>query len=349
MKKLLGGTGRSNLAALIIGLLLIPFYFLFLLFDRADATSDLAGTIAALVFIYLMLLGAVVMFLVRGNGTVPWRRWLPWMLVYAFVIGAILLLYEFAFPDSDFIDIIIDEGNGMGFVRNALALVLAMLLIGLIMVPISFACVWIMVSMVSYFLPKYLTTLKGYDPDDRSNIKGRLSAWMVDLPPVLDPGTLTYDATASRKKRTRTRWLAVMAWQLVLGLLVAVYISLNPVLLDQMDYAELFGLVTYVAMLVPFLVLPWSTLESIGVKVKGVKRDFFLHEGAKSRMIQTLVALGTIVLIVRIGLTKVGAPEIASAFSLYILALISLSGLVSFIYFNYFEHDLVDRLVSGRG
>jgi hypothetical protein len=57
-----------------------------------------------------------------------------------------------------------------------------------------------------------------------------------------------------------------------------------------------------------------------------------------------MVALGTIFLIVRLAVEDVGAETIALRFAGYALGLFILSALVSFVYFNYFERDLLSRL-----
>jgi hypothetical protein len=102
-------------------------------------------------------------------------------------------------------------------------------------------------------------------------------------------------------------------------------------------------------MLIPFLILPWSTLEAMGIRIKGVRHDFFLHDGAKARLLQTVLALGTIFLLIRIALKEVGVQAIAARFASYSVVLFLLCALVTFVYFNYFEAGLVQRLRQAMG
>jgi preprotein translocase subunit SecG len=135
-----------------------------------------------------------------------------------------------------------------------------------------------------------------------------------------------------------------MGWQMVLGLLLAVYVSLNPVLLESMTFTDTFTVILLGSVIIPFLILPWSTLEALGISVKGVRKDFFLHDGAKARLLQTLVALGTIFLLIRIALKQVGAETILVRFAAYSVVLFLLCALVTFVYFNYFEKGMVARI-----
>lgn len=98
------------------------------------------------------------------------------------------------------------------------------------------------------------------------------------------------------------------------------------------------------SILVPLLILPWSTLEALGARVDGVREDFFLYKGARTRMMQTVVALGTIFLILRLAVQEIGADVIFWRLAGYSLTLFIVSGLVSFAYFNYFEKGLVQEL-----
>ncbi|HSV41898.1 MAG TPA: hypothetical protein VLH13_00635 [Methanomassiliicoccales archaeon] len=85
-------------------------------------------------------------------------------------------------------------------------------------------------------------------------------------------------------------------------------------------------------------------LETIGAKIPGGKRPFYLHEGAKSGMVQTLLAMGTVFLIERIAITEVGAEAIVTRFIPYIAGLFVISWFFSFIYFNYFERGYLNSL-----
>jgi preprotein translocase subunit SecG len=111
-----------------------------------------------------------------------------------------------------------------------------------------------------------------------------------------------------------------------------------------MTFTDTFTVILLGSVLIPFLILPWSTLEALGISVQGVRRDFFLHDGAKARMLQTLVALGTIFLLIRIALKEVGAEAIIARFAAYSIVLFLLCALVTFVYFNYFERSVVQRI-----
>ena len=58
------------------------------------------------------------------------------------------------------------------------------------------------------------------------------------------------------------RFLQAVFWQLVIGLLIVIYVSLNPLLLQAMSFSQTFFLATVSSLAVPMLILPWSMLRS---------------------------------------------------------------------------------------
>jgi hypothetical protein len=244
---------------------------------------------------------------------------------------------------------VIDFGPGVALEGSGYLLAFALLsivffLMALVVLIAACGMLWLFSEAMARILPGFLERVRGARLDGTDPLLTRLSTWLVDVPWVLDPGSLELDLRS--KERSLRRWYESVLWQMALGLLLAVYISLNPVLLQSMDYSQTFGLLSLSSLLIPLLVLPWSALEAIGARIKGVRYDFMLHEGAKARMLQTMVALGTIFLIVRLAVEDVGAETLALRFAGYAVGLFFLSAFVSFVYFNYFERDLVSRLAE---
>jgi len=60
---------------------------------------------------------------------------------------------------------------------------------------------------------------------------------------VLLPSTLRLDPEPVDAGVVRDRFKRALIWQLALGMLLAAYISLNPVLLESMSFSQTFGLV----------------------------------------------------------------------------------------------------------
>ena len=83
----------------------------------------------------------------------------------------------------------------------------------------------------------------------------------------------------------------------------------------------------------------------------GQVKDYELYRGIIYRMYQTFFTLGTILIIIRLGLEEIDSSVILLALPMYYIFYISIIFLVSYIYFNYFENGLaweVRGVVVGR-
>lgn len=100
-------------------------------------------------------------------------------------------------------------------------------------------------------------------------------------------------------------------------------------------------------LLFSLLVLPGIYFGEAELDLEGF--DIFTPQGvvlALSTIWQVflLMALGTLFLILRLAVQEIGADVIFWRLAGYSLTLFIVSGLVSFVYFNYFERELVQEL-----
>ena len=80
---------------------------------------------------------------------------------------------------------------------------------------------------------------------------------------------------------------------------VAVYVSLNPFLLRIAEIEELISLMTSGFIIVPIVVFPWLITKRLEAKIDGPVKDYYLHQGIRSRLLRTFLALGTLMIFVR--------------------------------------------------
>lgn len=345
----MSATGRrlSRRGAFLIlsGLFCIAMAFV----SVPQATEDGPAAVASVIFAYLLvfffLSGLATYVSVRRRSIIRGRRVLMAMALLSLGFS-LLVVAAYALVPGSFV---IDFGPGVTLDGSGYPLAFALLsiiffLMALVVLVAACGMLWLFTEAAARIIPGFLERVRGARLDGTDPLLTRLYTWLVDVPWVLDPGSLELDLRS--RERSLRRWYESVLWQMALGLLLAVYISLNPVLLQSMDYSQTFGLLSLSSLLIPLLVLPWSALEAIGARIKGIRYDFMLHEGAKARMLQTMVALGTIFLIVRLAVEDVGAEALALRFAGYAVGLFFLSAFVSFVYFNYFERDLVGRLAQ---
>lgn len=293
---------------------------------------------------FLGMHGIAVLWSIRKEGRARLRKVLFWIVVLALVfsLGVLPSVYSgeaHLVLDGNFV-----INSPAGAVIALLALWIIFSILGVLMLAAACSAIWFLEKLLRLIVPQYLTDVRNVRYERSDPWYARLEVWIVAFPRVLRPSSLRLEPQPMDNDAVKGRFIQALLWQLALGLLIAVYISLNPVLLQTMSFSQTFSLVSLTSIAVPLLILPWSTLEALGARVDGVREDFYLHIGARTRMIQTMVALGTLFLIVRMAIQEIGVDVILWRFAGYTLILFMISALVSFVYFNYFEESLIQEL-----
>jgi hypothetical protein len=164
--------------------------------------------------------------------------------------------------------------------------------------------------------------------------------WVFDIPDTLDTKQLTIKSQGSSKTFPWSRFKTTFKWQVIISLVIAIDIVLNPLLHEDMTMQELFGLTALVSMLIPLLVLPWGIYQRLDAKIKGSVKDFSLYNGIKTRTTQTVVAFGTLIIFIRLALQRMDLIELIMGFVQLFLTFMVVAFISSFVYLNYFEDDL---------
>ena len=136
-------------------------------------------------------------------------------------------------------------------------------------------------------------------------------------------------------------------WQLLLGIIVIIYISLNPFFLESISFQSLFSIASNISLFIPIIILPWFIFLRIDARIKGPVKDFQLYSGIAYRMYRTFVTLGTIIIIIRLALKNVNLREVIMAIPIYYVFFIITVFFLTFVYFNYFENNLASDVSEG--
>ncbi len=318
------------------------------------------GPINALTSSFYILLSsfAIQGFLVLWWGRANVRTWyglfLKWVATTALVL-AILLTLTYAATGTPFnlagFEIRpLEDLVGVHSVQGILALIM-ILWAFLVALTGFFAAaltggIWLVAETLERFLPDLLIDFRKLGFDRQDPWSRRIAAWLLSMPRVLEPSTLRLDLQPLEERMSRKRLLEAVGWQMILGMVLGIYVSLNPALLSILPFAQTYALVSIPVGLIPLLILPILTLEALGAKVPGPRSDFFLHSGGRSRVLQVSLALGGLVWIIWWSASKVGAEIIMETFAIYAILLLLFSFLVSFIYFHFFEASMVDKIRS---
>lgn len=170
--------------------------------------------------------------------------------------------------------------------------------------------------------------------------------WFFIIPSSLDTKTLIISHVEPKKKFPWTILKKALMWQILLGAIVLIYISLNPFFLEVTSFQSLFNMASNISVMIPFIILPWFVLHRLNARISGPVKDFQLYSGIAYRMYRTFVTLGTLIIIIRLALKNVNPQDVITTFPIYYMFFIAIIILLTFTYFNYFENDLAKDIAS---
>ncbi|MFW5927989.1 MAG: hypothetical protein ACOCSL_02210 [Thermoplasmatota archaeon] len=170
--------------------------------------------------------------------------------------------------------------------------------------------------------------------------------WIFDIPKVLHTSEIEIDKNVIKERFSWKNFGQTFLLESVLAIVFAIYISLNPLLLAQRSLSELFALASALSYFIPLIVIPLFIFKKFKVKIPGPAADFFLFEGARSRLLSLILALGTIVLFFRLALRTFDPEILFFSFLFYFAGFIMNTFLITFVYFNYFEDPLTEDILD---
>ena len=219
-----------------------------------------------------------------------------------------------------------------GFIAVFIALLIGLLLaigaIGIMSAIARIVTPWILVKIAC---------------SERKSTIDRVVAWVFAIPDALDTRSLTINRSDSEPERIP--WNDVkraVAWEIVLGLVLCVYVSFSTLTsgTEASVIFRMFTLLISASIFVPLIVLPWFIFLGLDAKLKGTVKDFELYDGIKSRIFRSYVAVGTLLIFIRLTLSEVDLETFLTGFASYAASLTVVAFGFSFVFFNFFSFDL---------
>ncbi|MFW6040729.1 MAG: hypothetical protein ACOC85_02720 [Thermoplasmatota archaeon] len=169
--------------------------------------------------------------------------------------------------------------------------------------------------------------------------------WTFDIPRVLDTSEVKIGKKVSQDSFSWKNFSNAFFLESILAVVLAIYISLNPLLLAERSLNELFALATTLSYFIPILVIPLFIYLKLYVKIPGPNADFLLFEGIRSRMLGLILTLGTIILFLRLAIDTVDLKVLANSFLFYFAGFLMNTFFITFVYFNYFDNLLAEDIL----
>ncbi len=166
-------------------------------------------------------------------------------------------------------------------------------------------------------------------------------SWIFDIPLYLETTTLKVKKPEDEIEFPKNKFKTALIWEMFFCIILAINISLNPILLEHFSLNQLFGIASSIAIFSPMIVLPWFIYLKLEVEIEGPRKNFSLYEGLKSRVLGLLVALGTIITFVRLSFETIDLQVFLISFVGYLVGILILTVLFTFVYFNHYWRELI--------
>jgi len=219
----------------------------------------------------------------------------------------------------------------------------------------GFGVIAVMVALERRLAPEALvrirrlsraTTDEARKKDPARYYKYSALAWIFNIPDILETGELRLGKPATSKRFPWPAYWRAMGWSVLFGTVITIDISFSPFLRENFSVQQLISVTSVASIFIPWLVLPWFIFRKLGAGIPGPSKTFLLYDGLRSRVFGSLVAIGTLVTLIRLALRDVDLMTILISFFSYYVSFLLISAIFAFVYFNYFEDGLAEDVAK---
>jgi hypothetical protein len=326
--------------------------------------GELFDRIFAGVFTTLLITGILSFKYYRKSGILTTKELLKTFMKFSIIFGLVFafgmqyyVIQEDILEDPDItfepaVLIVMFIGLFIGGIIASFSALIVMMLLG-------FGAVGVMVAVARGVTPEILLEITRISEKTSEDFKKKDAStywkyyglqWFFNIPYVLDTNMLKLNKYRTLKKLPWREIRSAVYFQILFGTIIVIYISFNPLLLEtDIDVFTLLNIAFNVTLLIPFLILPWFIYYRLGARIRGPIRSYLLYHGIKHRMFRTVIALGTLLLIIRLALREVELKALAANFLLQYFIFIITVLTFTIVYFNYFENDLAGDITKRFG
>ncbi len=347
--KSLEGRRRADRRILIV-------FFIFLIFSGLTGTIGEAvagtlslGSVPAIVSgsfsIAFLVTGIPALIYYAKNGLVSGKKIVKMFLLASLVIAAVLtaavaIVYFFNMANIDFGEVP-KSAAGLASVAAGIYLagVFGVFIAFLAGMVLAIGAIGAMAALARLLTPRILADIAR---SERKSYRERAVAWFFCIPDALDVHSLSIGPGARSEMLPWDAIKRAVQWQIILGAVLCVYVSFNTLETgtDPDSMFSMFGMLINLSIFIPLIVLPWFVFLGLDAKLKGTVKDFTLYDGIKSRIFRSYIAISTLLIFVRLTLSRVEAGTYLLGFAAYLVSLAAIATAFTYIYFNFFANEL---------
>ncbi len=283
---------------------------------------------------------------------IGYRKFFIYVLILIVVISVILLsvlFLQYRGLEIEILDFRI-AFRIRTFILGILSSIFGFILVYFLFLVMGFGVIGVLSALLRKYTAQILNNIKDItenisretkDEDILTYLKGKVLAWTFAVPPYIDTISLKIKRPEREIKFPKNKFKSAIIWQVFFCIILAINISLNPILLEYFSLSELFSITSSLAVFIPIIVLPWFIYLKLDAKIEAPARNFHLYEGLKNRVLSMLVATGTLITFVRLSVGRIDFRIFIISLLGYLSGILILTILYSFVYFNHFWEDLV--------
>jgi len=325
---------------------------------EADSNQIVTSLYLSLAFTFLIT-GIFVSRYYSKRGIISTKKIFKWSVITAVIVApfftAVLFWYVLSTTTDPNLYLWSSASYG-ALIGMYIGLFIAVFSAFVVLILIGFGMIGVLSALERGIAPEVLLHVSRITPhisdsakkkDLKAYIGYHLLRWFFIIPDALDTKTLVISQVKPKKQLPWSVLKKALIWQILLGTIVIIYISLNPFFLEVSSFQSLFSIAQNISIAIPFIILPWFIFLRLNARIKGPVKDFQLYSGVAYRMYRTFITLGTLIIIIRLALKNVNIQDVIIAFPIYYLFFIAVIFFITFVYFNYFENDLAKDVADG--
>jgi hypothetical protein len=271
------------------------------------------------------------------------------------VVMALSAIYMVSLETTNRNDLIPEPLNSYGVGGHLIYFFLFSFAILLLYIFVAFGMMWMLTFGQRLSIPDGLDEIKAITESTSEKARSssplwywraRILLWVFYIPHQLDSKTLSIRFGKKRKGFPLTDYLQAFCWNMLLGVFIALLITLNPFLKDLPAFQDIFGLSAIISFFVPLLVMSWFIFKRIDARIKGPVRDFKLFDGLKARVSGSVLAVSTLIIFIRLSLQSMDVAQALLDFYELFIDFTAVVIITTFVYFNYFEEDLAQKVAA---
>ena len=170
--------------------------------------------------------------------------------------------------------------------------------------------------------------------------------WFFMVPDIIDVKDIVLEPERDTHTFHFSTAISLTAYLFILGLLVSSYLFVNPLLISVMGWQTMLAVTMMLSMFTPALILPWMIVRSVGAKARSdAPRDYYLWNGARSRLFSTFVALGVFMMMFVLSVYLGNSvTEIIRSYVSFLVPLLATSIVYAAIYVNNFDTNVCESI-----